>query len=141
VTAVTSVRVLARERPVPRVLAPHKPNETVRRHPALVLLSQEHHDELAYARRLLRAAGAGPEQRLDVASAYVDAFFTETVEHFRLEEEILFPLYVRHAGSTPVLERILREHMELHGLVGALRPAAAAGDIAPGALGTLGGLL
>jgi hypothetical protein len=36
-----------------------------------------------------------------VASAYVDAFFAETVEHFRREEEILFPLYVRHAGSTP----------------------------------------
>ena len=76
-----------------------------------------------------------------MASAYVDAFFTETVEHFRREEEILFPLYVRHAGSTAVLERILREHMELHGLVRALRAAAAAGDIAPEALGTLGELL
>jgi hemerythrin-like domain-containing protein len=60
---------------------------------------------------------------------------------FRREEEILFPLYVRHAGSTPVLERILREHMELHGLVRALRVEAAAGDIPPGALRTLGDLL
>jgi hemerythrin-like domain-containing protein len=71
----------------------------------------------------------------------VDAFFTETVVHFRREEEILFPLYVRHAGSTPVLERILREHMELHGLVRALRAGAAAGEIAPEALRMLGGLL
>ena len=113
----------------------------MRRHPALVLLSQEHHDELAHARRLLRAAVAGPEQRLAVASAYVDAFFTETVEHFRREEEILFPLYVRRAGSTPMLERILREHMELHGLVRALRAEAAAGDILPDALRRLGDLL
>jgi len=96
------------------------PGETVRRQPALVSLSEEHRQELAHARRLLRAGGAGPEERLAVAGAYVDAFFTETVEHFRREEEILFPLYVRHAGSTPVLERILREHMELHGLVRAL---------------------
>jgi hypothetical protein len=34
---------------------------------------------------LLRAAEARPEERLAVASAYVDAFFAETVEHFRRE--------------------------------------------------------
>jgi iron-sulfur cluster repair protein YtfE (RIC family) len=113
----------------------------VRGHPALVPLSQEHQHELAHARRLLRAAGAEPEERLAAASAYVDAFFTEMVEHFRREEEILFPLYLRHAGSTPLLERILREHMQLHGLVRALRAAAAAGDIPPEALRTLGELL
>ena len=65
----------------------------------------------------------------------------ETVGHFRREEEILFPLYVRHAGSTPTLERILREHMQLHGLARALRAAAAAGEIPPQALRTLGELL
>jgi iron-sulfur cluster repair protein YtfE (RIC family) len=113
----------------------------VKRHPALVPLSEQHHHELAHARRLLRAVGAGPEERLAVASAYLDAFFTETVEHFRCEEEILFPLYVRHAGSSPVLERILREHMELHGLVRALRAQVAAGDIPPESLRTLGQLL
>ena len=112
-----------------------------KRHPALVSLSEDHHHELAHAKRLLRGAGAGPKERLAVASAYVDAFFMETVEHFRREEEILFPLYVRHAGSTPVLERILREHMQLHGLVRALRAQAAAGDIPPEALKTLGQLL
>jgi iron-sulfur cluster repair protein YtfE (RIC family) len=106
-----------------------------------VPLSREHRHELAQARRLLRAASAEPEERLAVASAYIDAFFAETVEHFRREEGILFPLYLRHAGSTPMLERILREHMQLHGLVRALRAAAAAGDIPPEALRTLGGLL
>ena len=113
----------------------------MRRHAALVRLSREHHHELAHARRLLRAADAGPEERLAAASAYVDAFFAETVEHFRREEEILFPVYVRHAGATPTLERILREHMQLHGLVRALRAAAAAGEIRPEALRTLGELL
>jgi iron-sulfur cluster repair protein YtfE (RIC family) len=87
------------------------------------------------------AAGARPEERLAVASTYVDAFFTETVEHFRREEEILLPLYARHAGSTPLLERILREHMERPGLVRALRAEAATGDIPPETLRTLGELL
>jgi iron-sulfur cluster repair protein YtfE (RIC family) len=113
----------------------------VKRHPALIPLSQDHQHELAQARRLLRAADAEPEQRRAAASAYVEAFFAETVEHFRHEEEILFPLYRRHAGSTPVLERVLREHMQLHGLVRALRAQAAAGDIPPEALKTLGQLL
>ena len=40
-----------------------------------------------------------------------------------------------------MLERILREHMELHGLVRALRAAAAAGDVPPQALRRLGELL
>jgi iron-sulfur cluster repair protein YtfE (RIC family) len=113
----------------------------VRRHPALVPLSQDHQLELAHARRLRWAADAEPEQRLAAASSYANAFFAETVEHFRREEEILFPVYLRHAGSTPVLERILREHMQLHGLVRALRAAAAAGEIPPQALRTLGELL
>ena len=76
-----------------------------------------------------------------MASAYIEAFFTETVEHFRREEEVLFPLYLRHAGSTPVLKRIVREHMQLHGLVRALRAEAAAGNIPPDGLRTLGELL
>jgi hypothetical protein len=45
----------------------------------------------------------------------------------------------QHARSTPALERILREHMQLHGLVRALQ--AKAGDIPPEALRTLGHLL
>jgi iron-sulfur cluster repair protein YtfE (RIC family) len=118
-----------------------RPRETVKRHPALVPLSEQHRHELAHARRLRRAADAGPEQRLAAASAYLDAFFTETVAHFRSEEEILFPLYLLHAGSSPLLERILREHMQMHGLARALRADATAGDIPPETLKTLGDLL
>jgi len=77
------------------------PWETVKRHPALVPLSEQHHHELAHARRLLRAAGAGPEEPLAVASAYIDAFFTETVGHFRREVEILRDL--NRAGISGVL--------------------------------------
>ena len=114
----------------------------MKRHPALVPLSEDHHHELVQARRLLAAADAGDaEARLAAAAAYARLFFESTVAHFRREEEELFPLYTRHAGSTPLLERILAEHMQLHGLARALRADVAAGEVAPERLRELGTLL
>ncbi len=111
------------------------------RHPALVAFSHDHHHELAHAHRLRKAADGDAAARLAAAEDYVGAFFSETVDHFRREEEELFPLYVRHAGRTALLERILHEHMQLHGLARALRAEAAAGDVAPETLRALGELL
>jgi hemerythrin-like domain-containing protein len=111
------------------------------RHPALVPFSHDHHPELAQARRLRTAADGDAAMRLAAGDDYVDAFFSETVGHFRREEEELFPLYVRHAGKTALLEQILREHMQLHGLVRALRAEVAGGDVAPETLRSLGELL
>ena len=108
---------------------------------ALAPFSEDHHRELSHARRLLRAAGGSPEARLAAAQTYVQAFFDETVEHFRREEEELFPLYGRHAGRTQLLERILQEHMQLHGLVRALRTYVVAGDVPAAELRVLGSLL
>jgi hemerythrin-like domain-containing protein len=114
----------------------------VKRHAALVPLSEDHHHELVQARRLLAAAeSADAEGRLAAGKGYADAFFETTVAHFRREEEELFPLYTRHAGSTPLLERILAEHMQLHGLARALRADVAAGDVAAERLRELGTLL
>lgn len=114
----------------------------MRRHAALAPLSEDHHHELVQAHRLRRAADGDPAERMDVASAYVESFFTDTVEHFRREEEELFPVYARHAGADAALvERILREHMELHGLARALRAEVAAEDVAAGTLRQLGALL
>jgi hemerythrin-like domain-containing protein len=116
--------------------------EGVKRHPALVALSEDHHHELVQARRLLTASAEPPDERARVARAYVELFFTETVEHFRREEERVFPLYARQpAANTELLERILREHMELHGLARALRAEAAAGDVSAETLEALGSLL
>jgi hypothetical protein len=113
----------------------------VKRHSALVSLSEEHHRELVLARRLQRAASAAAAERLDTARAYVDHFFAVTVEHFRQEEEALFPVYVRHAGSSELVGRILREHMELHGLALELRAQVAAGEVEGDILAELGALL
>lgn len=114
----------------------------MKRHPALVPLSDDHHHELVQARRLLRAAEAPAGERLAAAAAYVEAFFTDTVEHFRREEDDLFPVYARRPGADTVLvERILREHMELNGLARTLRAEVAAGDVSADTLRELGTLL
>ena len=114
----------------------------MKRHPALVGLSEDHHHELVQARRLLAAADAGAEERLRSASEYVLVFFTETVEHFRREEETVFPLYARQpAHDAELLERVLREHMELHGLARALRAEVAADEVSGETLAALGSLL
>ena len=114
----------------------------MKRHPALVALSEDHHHELVQARRLLAASEGAPDERTRAASVYVDLFFTETVDHFRREEETVFPLYARQpAANDELLERILREHMELHGLARALRAEVAAGDVSAATLEELGSLL
>ena len=113
----------------------------MKRHPALAALSRDHPHELVQARRLARAADAGPEERREAARVYVELFFTETVRHFRDEEERLFPAYARHAGATPTLRRILEEHMQLHGLVRALRTQVAGGEVDPERVRELGDLL
>jgi hemerythrin-like domain-containing protein len=102
----------------------------VKRHPALIALSHDHHAELVQARRLRLASGSDvAEARVASAEQYVAAFFTETTSHFRIEEERLFPLLVRHAGSSPLLEQVLGEHDELRDLASALREEAATGDV------------
>ena len=114
----------------------------MKRHRALVPLSEDHHHELVQARRLLAAADSGDAgARLAAGVSYVDGFFETTVHHFRREEEELFPLYTRHAGKTPLLERILAEHMQLHGLARALRADVAAQDVPGERLRELGSLL
>ena len=114
----------------------------MKRHPALVPLSDDHHHELVQARRLRAAADGEPRERLAAAAAYVEMFFTVTVEHFRREEESVFPLYAAHAGANdPLLRRTLEEHMQLHGLVRALRSEVAAGEVIAPTLRELGDLL
>jgi len=114
----------------------------VKRHPALFALSEDHHHELVQARRLLAAAGGDADDRLEAGAAYVDAFFRDTVEHFRREEETVFPLYARQpAANAELLDRVLREHMELHGLARALRAEVASGEVSGVTLEELGSLL
>ena len=101
----------------------------MKRHPSLVPLSHDHHHALVEARRLRRAAdGEGAERRV-AAAGFLRFFSTETVRHFREEEEQLFPALVDEDGAAgELLVSALLEHQRIHALVGRLERGLGAGE-------------
>jgi hemerythrin HHE cation binding domain-containing protein len=83
----------------------------VKRHQALHELSRDHHVALSVALALRRADEASAEAARD---AFL-AFWNERGrEHFRAEEEVLLPRFVRVAGADhPVVARVLRDHASI----------------------------
>lgn len=110
----------------------------MKRHPSLVPLSHDHHQELVRARALRKAAAGDADARLAAAGAFLDFFAHETLRHFREEEEAVFPLL---GLDHPAIVRALREHNEIHGEVRALRAREAGGSVPPEALERLGSLV
>ncbi|MGH2832929.1 MAG: hemerythrin domain-containing protein [Solirubrobacteraceae bacterium] len=81
----------------------------MKRHPALVPLSRDHHHALVIA-RCLRAAT--PETAADTAQAFLIHWDPEEKLHFRIEEELLLPVYAAHGDpSHPIVVRMLIDHM------------------------------
>ena len=107
-----------------------------RRHDALIPLSQDHRSALALAFRLHNPAPPGPVTPTTPAStpasraAETLAFFDRhLVEHFAIEEELLFPA-LRRLGISPeveagLIDRLEGEHRELEALRSRI---ASAGD-------------
>lgn len=91
-----------------------------KRHQGLIPLTHDHHHALAQA-RLLRVAAHGDEADLVLqAKEFLHFFHDETIEHFRHEEEIVFPLGVGDERANALLSRVLMEHLRLHASVGLL---------------------
>jgi quercetin dioxygenase-like cupin family protein len=109
----------------------------MKRHPALIPLSHDHHRALVEARRLRRAA-AGPEP---AAEAFLRFFTDVTVRHFREEEELLFPSVVDCEGARELLVQALLEHQRLHALAARMQQQLAGGDSLVGVMRQLGELL
>ena len=100
----------------------------MKRHPALIPLSRDHHDGLVQAVRLRRAAADGDASaRLAAAREFVEFFRNDERVHLRDEEEELFPLFLRHVQSQPAPLREARvQHMQLEGFARKLDIAVAA---------------
>jgi hemerythrin-like domain-containing protein len=114
----------------------------VKRHPALIPLSHDHHAQLVQARRLRLASGSDvAEARLAASQQYVAAFSPETESHFRVEEERLFPLFVRHFGDSPLLEQVLAERQELGRLASSLAEEVDTGTVSGRSMARLADLL
>jgi hemerythrin-like domain-containing protein len=102
----------------------------MKRHPALIPLSRDHHDGLVQAVRLLRRAAADGDAsaRLAAAREFVDFFRNEERVHLRDEEEELFRLFLRYVQSRPApLHEARIQHVQLEGLARKLEIAVAAG--------------
>src|SRR3954451_21451670 len=95
----------------------------MRRHPALISLSHDHHHALVAARRL-RAGADGDDDPEAVAAAFADFFVAVSVPHVREEEETLFPLVAASDEARPLVVDALLDHQRLHALVSELEFAA-----------------
>jgi hemerythrin-like domain-containing protein len=103
----------------------------MKRHPALIPLSHDHHNGLVQALRLRRAAADGDASaRLAAATEFGKFFRDEERVHLRDEEEELFPLLLRHVPSQPApLGEARVQHVQLEGFARKLEIAVAAGSV------------
>ena len=108
----------------------------MKRHPALVSLSRDHHHALVIAQRLRDAT---TETAADTARAFLAHWDTEQKQHFRLEEEILLPaLAARGDPYHPLVARTLCDHLAIRQRA---RELANDPDVTPAALHRLGAQL
>lgn len=114
----------------------------MKRHPALIPLSRDHHNGLVQAVRLRRAAAGGDASARLAAREFGEFFRNEERVHLRDEEEELFPLLLRHVPSQPAPLREARvQHVQLQGFARKLEIAVAAGSVDRETLDAAGELL
>ena len=95
----------------------------MKRSPALLKLSREHHTALSLALRIEKAADA---QAQNAVQAILPELFRKELEpHFQEEESSLLPQLAK-AGEAAMVERTLQEHADLRWLTVLI----ASGDLA-----------
>lgn len=111
-----------RRRPFPDL----PPGAALKRAPALVPLSQDHHHSLVQSLRLREAAAGSPSEAPAVAGAFLEHWRMAMRGHFADEEEVLFPRAERVDPES--VARLWAEHAELASLVERVERALEAGD-------------
>lgn len=96
----------------------------MKRHASLIPLTHDHHHALVQVRKLKSAATGTDDDRRSAARLFLEFFHTDTLKHFREEEEIVFPLVVEAAEAQGALERVMIQHLYLHALVHRLEKEA-----------------
>ncbi|MCW8824039.1 MAG: hemerythrin domain-containing protein, partial [Ignavibacteriaceae bacterium] len=97
----------------------------MKRHPALYILSHDHHQGLILAQQLKKGAPQykGMPSTLDGKKDYAISFYkTELVKHFEDEEKILFPsIFNRNDETDRLVKEIISEHRKIESLIDDLR--------------------
>jgi len=91
---------------------------------ALIPLSHQHHNGLALCvlgRRSL-AADSSPENVAKLARRVIDRYELELVNHFEIEEQVLFPA----CGPMPMIDELRGEHRAIEAIITQLRTAPSA---------------
>ena len=91
---------------------------------SLIPLSQQHHNGLALCvltRRAL-AQDSSAENIAKQARRAIDRYEIELVNHFEIEEQVLFPA----CGPLPMVAELIADHRVLEALIGQLRTAPTA---------------
>ena len=100
-----------------------------KRQQALIPLTHDHHHALSQARHLRLSAKEDPGRLLHQAKEFIDFFHADTIEHFRQEEEIVFPLAIGDPRTAGLLGRALVEHLQIHALAGRLSVQIRKGEV------------
>jgi len=98
------------------------------RDPNLIPLSHQHHNALAMCvltRRSLRE-DASPANVAQLARRAIDRYELELVNHFEIEEQILFPAIENSLGKLSLVASLIAEHREVEEIVAQLRSAPTA---------------
>ena len=98
------------------------------RDPALIPLSQQHHNGLALCvltERALQADRSDATIR-KLATKAIDRYEIELTNHFAIEEQVLFPLIERELGEMPILAELIADHRRLERMIAEMRTAPSA---------------
>lgn len=113
---------------------------SLKRDPALVPLSRDHHTALVHALELRRARDASdPASTRRRLRAFLDFASAELAGHFADEEAVVLP--VADAVAPAEAARVRAEHREIEALTRALAARDEAGEAAGPLCGELGDLL
>jgi iron-sulfur cluster repair protein YtfE (RIC family) len=98
------------------------------RDPGLIPLSQQHHNGLALCVLTARglAANASPAHVAKLAKRVIDRYEIELMNHFGIEEQLLFPAIERELGKMAIIAELIADHRALEAMIDQLRGAPAA---------------
>ena len=114
----------------------------MKRHPALIPLTHDHHHGLKHARRLKLAAKQDEAERAQSAQEFLDFFRGEALIHFREEEELLFPAFLEHdSRAEEAIGELLLDHVKMHGFAARLERERMSGGVSAETMTAAGTLL
>ncbi|MFC0015175.1 MULTISPECIES: hemerythrin domain-containing protein [Allobacillus] len=96
----------------------------MKRHEGLIPLSHHHHHALVVSKSL-KEIGTGKSDKTYkvILRELIDFWEKDGNEHFRDEEEVLIPLYLRFENEPDIdlIKKVLYQHAEIRGMIAAIR--------------------